>query len=330
MTRVTKMKRKTHLEASEGWNVTALIPKSKLSDQTPSHPPPTTTPTPTPTPPTPPSEPAHPADQKRKRGDEEAGEAPAAADGGGEEKAGKKKRIRHKSKNDVVPAASAVGGKGKVGGGGGEAENAMDREERQAQRRRARRLREKERTTICFLCRKKGHSIKNCDKAPGAGAAPKDEAEVDEGMGEGMIEGICYRCGSGEHKSSQCKKKVHPDTPYPFATCFVCKKQGHLSGFCEQNERGLYPNGGSCRFCNSVRHLAKDCRPSRPGEAVTELGLIDAEQGGDDDDVFLALMRMEEEKEGKKKASLAAGARVGGRAAALGGAKVGVKKIVKF
>ncbi|RKO92257.1 hypothetical protein BDK51DRAFT_18584, partial [Blyttiomyces helicus] len=110
---------------------------------------------------------------------------------------------------------------------------------------------------VCFLCRKTGHSIRFC---PTPGATSLEDAP------ETTVEGICYKCGSGEHRSAQCRKKVHPDNPYPFAQCFVCNQQGHLAGACPQNDKGLYPQGGGCRFCGSVRHLARDCKPAQQGK----------------------------------------------------------------
>ncbi|KAI8912821.1 hypothetical protein EDD86DRAFT_180716, partial [Gorgonomyces haynaldii] len=91
----------------------------------------------------------------------------------------------------------------------------------------------------CFLCREKGHAVQNCPKNP-----------------EGQL---CYRCGSTEHAVDKCKVRADKKNPFPFAKCFLCKQQGHLVGSCPENERGLYPNGGGCRFCGSVRHFAKDC-----------------------------------------------------------------------
>lgn len=38
---------------------------------------------------------------------------------------------------------------------------------------------------------------------------------------------------------------VHPifSDAFPYATCFICKKTGHLSKQCSDNPRGLYPDG---------------------------------------------------------------------------------------
>ncbi|EGF80684.1 hypothetical protein BATDEDRAFT_6620, partial [Batrachochytrium dendrobatidis JAM81] len=105
----------------------------------------------------------------------------------------------------------------------------------------------------CFLCRQKGHSIRSCPRNQMAAAA---ELELVEGSPAGSI---CYRCGSIDHSLSACPKKKNSSNPFPFAKCFICKQSGHLAGQCPENTKGMYPNGGSCRFCGSVRHLAKDC-----------------------------------------------------------------------
>ncbi|XP_062227439.1 uncharacterized protein LOC133925577 [Phragmites australis] len=44
-----------------------------------------------------------------------------------------------------------------------------------------------------------------------------------------------------------------------FASCFVCKQQGHLSKNCPENKHGIYPKGGCCKICGEVTHLAKHC-----------------------------------------------------------------------
>ncbi|RKP11021.1 hypothetical protein THASP1DRAFT_27194 [Thamnocephalis sphaerospora] len=138
--------------------------------------------------------------------------------------------------------------------------------------RRNRRAKERKSNTICFACRKPGHSVSEC------------RAAKDQGVG------VCYKCGSTEHTTQV----------YAFAKCFVCGETGHLASKCSKNERGIYPQGGCCRFCGSVQHLSKNCKPTSETQ-VSEfsLGKIDLEQGGDDDDVFLALHRIQETK-GKK------------------------------
>ncbi|KAJ1881847.1 hypothetical protein LPJ66_011247, partial [Kickxella alabastrina] len=120
-----------------------------------------------------------------------------------------------------------------------------------------------------------GHSVKNCPKSV--------ETPV----------GVCYRCGSGDHTTKDCKKKGNS---FSFATCFVCGGQGHLASACQKNEKGLYPNGGSCKYCGSTQHLVKDCKPTRNKDLEATIGTIDAEQGGDDDDVFVALKMQQEDK----------------------------------
>ena len=45
----------------------------------------------------------------------------------------------------------------------------------------------------------------------------------------------------------------------PHVTCFVCHKTGHLSSQCQENERGVYVTGGSCRLCGSKDHWVMHC-----------------------------------------------------------------------
>jgi zinc finger CCHC domain-containing protein 9 len=113
----------------------------------------------------------------------------------------------------------------------------MDKIQLAALKRRTRRERKKEHKMNCFLCRQTGHSIKNC---------PRNQDE-----------NICYRCGSSCHILSKCEKQHDSKNPLPFAFCFECKQKGHLIGQCLLNEKGLYPTGGNCEYCGSVRHLKK-------------------------------------------------------------------------
>ncbi|ORX43264.1 hypothetical protein BCR36DRAFT_586746 [Piromyces finnis] len=153
----------------------------------------------------------------------------------------------------------------------------------------------KDRHLICFFCRKRGHSVANC----------KDRLKSEGENTSNNATGICFRCGSTEHTLKNCKVPVKKgeENVLPYAQCYVCNQKGHLASQCSQNEKGLYPNGGCCKYCGSVRHLAKDCDPANKKEKeLIEIGTIDANQGADDDDVFTALKRMQDEKDMKKKA----------------------------
>lgn len=58
---------------------------------------------------------------------------------------------------------------------------------------------------VCFLCRNAGHSIKFCPKA--TEAEKKVPVKSEDSV---AVSGICYKCGSTEHTSSQCRKIVDP------------------------------------------------------------------------------------------------------------------------
>lgn len=105
-------------------------------------------------------------------------------------------------------------------------------------RRTARRERRK-RGKPCFHCRETGHMAATCPQKTG-------EHKTD----------ICFKCGSTEHNVHNCTKKIDD---MPFAMCFICKQKGHLSSKCPDNPRGLYPEGGGCKFCGSVEHYRRDC-----------------------------------------------------------------------
>lgn len=117
---------------------------------------------------------------------------------------------------------------------------------------------------ICFKCRQFGHLISECKSI-------------------GIEEICCFKCGSLSHTLSNCTEK---GDKLKFATCFKCKQKGksryllkgHLVGQCPENEMGIYPNGGSCKYCGSVRHLSYNCKPTEAEGTIT-LGTMDLEQG---------------------------------------------------
>merc|ERR1711973_1034159 len=120
--------------------------------------------------------------------------------------------------------------------------------EKLEKQRAARRLRRKK-GKPCFHCRKPGHKSSECPL-----------------KAEGESSDLCFKCGSTEHTVHQCSAEMKEgESAYPFARCFICKQNGHLSGNCPENPRGLYPDGGGCKFCGSVEHYKRDC-PEKNGE----------------------------------------------------------------
>ncbi|MCP9262106.1 Zinc knuckle [Dirofilaria immitis] len=75
---------------------------------------------------------------------------------------------------------------------------------------------------------------------------------------------------------------------FPYATCFVCKQQGHLSRDCDKNANGIYPDGkGSCNLCGSQKHLKKSCSLRKvvndSSQAESLVAARNSATGGDDD-----------------------------------------------
>ncbi|KAJ3172110.1 hypothetical protein HDU88_006924 [Geranomyces variabilis] len=306
MTRVTKLARKTHEEAS-GFSVTPLLPTAPTSAAAA----PTNTAVPIASPPSKKRKSPSTTTTTTKAADATAADAPqtdAPAPVAAEESStaatsepqAKKKRVRHRTKeeaDEIAASKTTAAGEGDARTGytptGGKA---LTKQEKDALRRRTRRERNREKKLTCFLCRNPGHSINTCPKASESASAATTVAAATAALATPPASGICYKCGSPEHKSSQCRKRVDAKNPYPFAHCFVCNKTGHIAGACPDNDRGLYPNGGGCKYCGSVRHFARDCKPAQQEAGVTMLGKIDLRQGGDDDDVFVALQKMDADK----------------------------------
>ncbi|CAH2267762.1 jg15179 [Pararge aegeria aegeria] len=136
-----------------------------------------------------------------------------------------------------------------------EVQRTMKLERRRAEKALARLKRE-----VCYNCRKGGHNLSDCpdlkSNIPGAGAA----------------DGVCFKCGSTEHRQFECKVQKG-DKEFRFATCFICKEAGHIARQCPDNPKGLYPNGGNCKLCGDVTHLRKDCPTVKDQKEGTSIKL---------------------------------------------------------
>jgi len=130
--------------------------------------------------------------------------------------------------------------------------------------RRAEKAGKRRRDKICFSCRQFGHVLSDCpkkgDSQVGGNSDPAD------GGGE-----ICFKCGSTEHTSRRCKRKGEK---FSFANCFICSKSGHIARQCPDNDKGIYPSGGSCGDCGGVTHLRKDCPTKSENGGTPDLSAI--------------------------------------------------------
>ena len=102
----------------------------------------------------------------------------------------------------------------------------------------------------CLNCKKRGHLVEDCPF--------KEKNNDNEENNENNNDVICYNCGSYEHTLYKCDKPIDYNN-LPYAKCFRCKKRGHISANCPENENGIYVHGGSCFVCGAKDHLAKNC-----------------------------------------------------------------------
>ncbi|XP_041982383.1 zinc finger CCHC domain-containing protein 9-like [Aricia agestis] len=135
-----------------------------------------------------------------------------------------------------------------------EVQRNMKLERRRAEKALARMKRE-----VCYNCRKGGHNLSDC---------PDLKSNI---PGKEAAEGVCFKCGSTEHRQFECK--VQRDKEFRFATCFICKESGHIARQCPDNPKGLYPNGGCCKLCGDVTHLKKDCHTIKEKKEETSIKL---------------------------------------------------------
>jgi zinc finger CCHC domain-containing protein 9 len=126
----------------------------------------------------------------------------------------------------------------------------------------------------CLKCRKPGHKMRDC---PENKTAPE----------------YCYNCGEADHSTKQCPI---PFSNYAYALCFLCDTKGHLASACPKNDRGVYPNGGCCHYCGSIKHLARNCRPTQSSTNGNEIIITASMTSGTNpeiDDVHEALQKIQ-------------------------------------
>lgn len=144
------------------------------------------------------------------------------------------------------------------------------KQRKRSEQRRQKRETDRNQGKVCFNCRLEGHRAQDCPESRDSDGKP--------------IKQICYRCGKADHSLKQCR--LHASKGLPFALCFLCKQKGHITSNCPTSNTGIYPDGGSCKICRSVDHLAKDCPIPEEVRLGTVVGMQSKDQkmGADDDD----------------------------------------------
>ncbi|EPB79015.1 hypothetical protein ANCCEY_01872 [Ancylostoma ceylanicum] len=149
------------------------------------------------------------------------------------------------------------------------------------EKRRVERQVAKQTNRSCFHCRQQGHVLADC---PNRGEGDQTVGNMATLHGDG----ICFKCGSTEHNVHKCPRKNVKG--FPYATCFVCGQQGHLSRDCEKNANGIYPDGGGCNVCGSTKHLKRDCpelaaQKQKKDERKVTIRTMSAMSSADADDI---------------------------------------------
>ena len=71
---------------------------------------------------------------------------------------------------------------------------------------------------------------------------------------------ICFNCRRPGHGIDDCPEKTAGMGKHlKNRACFVCGKKDHRALECPDNPRGMYPEGGGCKFCGDVTHLYMAC-----------------------------------------------------------------------
>lgn len=86
---------------------------------------------------------------------------------------------------------------------------------------------------------------------------------------------ICFNCRKSGHGVQDCPEKTHGmDKNLKSRVCFICGSKDHRALQCPSNPRGLYPDGGGCKFCGDVTHLYMACPKKLGKEETVEEGEV--------------------------------------------------------
>lgn len=81
---------------------------------------------------------------------------------------------------------------------------------------------------------------------------------------------VCFNCRKPGHGVADCPEKTAGmGANIKARVCFICGDKRHRALKCPNNPRGLYPEGGGCKFCGDVTHLYAAC-PKKLGQKESE------------------------------------------------------------
>jgi len=86
---------------------------------------------------------------------------------------------------------------------------------------------------------------------------------------------VCFNCRRPGHGVEDCPEKTAGmGKKLKDRVCFICGEKDHRAMNCPSNPRGLYPEGGSCKFCGDVTHFYHACPKKLGKEENPETGEV--------------------------------------------------------